>query len=210
MIESGSRGTCSTPRETSCACVRPYRPAFRGTSASRPALDRSDEVERPRFDLVVDAADVFTQNADPDQLDAAEEQDRKDRRRVAGQVVAREDLERDLEDRDDERADADDEAEVRREAQRNLGERRDAVDRKAQHLRERILGRAGIARIAIVLDADLLEADPCNQSAQEAVVLAGVLERVDHAPAHQPEVAGVERDRDVRQAARDAVEQLRR
>jgi hypothetical protein len=85
----------------------------------------------------------------------------------------------------------------------------DAVDRERQHLRDRILRRAAEARVAFVLDADLLVADPTHEAAQEAMFLARLRERVDHAPAHQAKVARVDRDRDVRQAPDRAVEDAR-
>jgi len=143
-------------------------------------------------------------------LHAAEEEDREDRRGVAGQIVAGEDTQRDLDDADDERDDRDEEAEVGREAQRDLAERGDAVEREAQHLRERILGLAGKARIAIVLDAGLVEADPRNEPANEAVPLARALQHLHDAPAHQPEIARIDGDRDVREASHDPVERRRR
>ncbi len=98
----------------------------------------------------------------------------------------------------------------RRQAQRHQRERQDAVDREADHLRQRVLGGAGEAAGAAVDHRLLMEADPRHHAAHEAVALGHRLQRVHHAAIHQPEVARVERDRRVRHGVDQAVEDLRR
>jgi len=113
----------------------------------------------------------------------------------------------DLEQADQKRDPADDETEPGREPQRDLAERGDPVDRELEHLGHRVLRRAREALGAVVLDPGLLVADPRDEAADEAVPLARVAQRADDAPAHQPEVAGVDGDRDVREPPDDAVEE---
>jgi len=141
-------------------------------------------------------------------LHAAEEEHRNDRRGEA-RLIAVQHFQDDVDDRVDEGKTARRKAEVRGEPKRHLAKRRDAVDCKREHLRERVFRGAGKAFVAIVLDADLVVADPTHEAANEAVRLARAFERIDDAPAHQTEVTGVDRDRNVRQAARDPIEEAR-
>ena len=67
-----------------------------------------------------------------------------------------------------------------------------------------LLAPAG-ARVAVVETRGLAEADERDEPAQEAVGLVERDDVVDHAPAHQPEVAGVRRDLDVGDALDHAV-----
>jgi len=91
-----------------------------------------------------------------------------------------------------------------------LTERRYAVDCERQHFRERIFRLAREPFVAVVLDADLIVADPTHEAADETVRLARAFERIDDAPAHQPEIARIDGDRHVGETARDAIEQARR
>src|ERR1700690_723825 len=52
--------------------------------APRSAPRRLDQVDGPLLHLVVDAAQVLAEDADPDKLDAAEEGDERDERRDPG------------------------------------------------------------------------------------------------------------------------------
>jgi len=58
-----------------------------------------------------------------------------------------------------------------------------------------------VARVALAWDADLPEADPTPEPAQEAMLLGQRGERVDHAPVEETGVARVERDVDLRDGA---------
>jgi len=55
----------------------------------------------------------------------------------------------------------------------------------------------------------LIEADPADEAADEAVAFARLAQCVDDAPAHETEIAGVDGDRDVGEPANDAVERRR-
>ena len=91
-----------------------------------------------------------------------------------------------------------DECEPRREDARVCGqlqwqvrERCDRVEREAQHLAQRVLRLAGVARVALVGDGGLVEADPHGHAAQETRALGHRQQRVQRAPVEQAEVAGV-------------------
>ena len=60
--------------------------------------------------------------------------------------------------------------------------------------------------LAVVEDRHLLAADPRHHAADEAMALGHRQQDVEHAPRHQAEVAGIERDVDVGHAADQAVE----
>ena len=165
------------------------------------------DVQRALLDFVVDAADVFAEDADGQKLHAGEEHDGGHERCPAGNC--RRGGEELLENRPDEQRKADDgrdPAHVKAELERCGAESGDAVEGEAKHLFERILGRARGAFGAVVLDADFLEADPADESAQEAAAFGEVLELVHHAAVHESEVAGVGRDVDAREPADEAVE----
>ena len=61
---------------------------------------------------------------------------------------------------------------------------------------------------AVVDDRHLPEADPGDHAADEARLLGQRQQGVERAPAHQPEIAGVERDLDLGEAREQAVEEL--
>src|SRR5664279_4584430 len=65
-----------------------------------------------------------------------------------------------------------------------------------------------MALLADVADADLFEADPTGHAANETVVLAHGLERIDDAAIHQAEIASIDRDIDIGDAVDDAVEEF--
>ena len=96
--------------------------------------------------------------------------------------------------------------EVRRESKRQDAEARDAVEREAEHLAERVLRLSGEAPRAIVEHLGLLEADPGHHPAHEPVGLAQLAQRDDDPAAHEPEVARVERDLDRDHRGEDPVE----
>ena len=60
----------------------------------------------------------------------------------------------------------------------------------------------------MIVNGFLAKADPGHHAAQEAVAFLQGEERVHHLAVHQPEIAGVERDGDVRDAGHEPVECL--
>src|SRR5206468_2672575 len=105
-----------------------------------------------------------------------------------------------------ERGAGDEEADHHRGADSQVRESDDAVRDELDQLPERILRLAGKAALPLVRDADLAEADPGEEPADVAVVLAHAPELLERAPVDEPEVARVERDVDVDEAAQGAVE----
>ena len=57
------------------------------------------------------------------------------------------------------------------------------------------------------VDADLIVTNPAHHPAQKTMPFGRTLERVDDAPAHQAKIAGVDRDRNFREAPDHAVEE---
>src|SRR6476620_6242060 len=95
------------------------------------------------------------------------------------------------------------------EAERRGREAGDGVEGEADHLRQRIFALAGMALGTVVDDRYLAEADPGDHAADEACLLGQAQQRIERAPAHQAEVARVERDLDLGEAGERAVEELR-
>ena len=136
------------------------------------------------------AGEVAAEDADADQLHAAQEEhrgerpERRARRERAGQ----------REPEDDERPQAaqerDDAAEVCRESQRDVRERGDRFEREAK---ERRIGSSasGGPPGASVIDRDLLEADPGDHAAEEATPFRHATHCLDDAPRHESEVTGL-------------------
>ena len=168
-----------------------------------------DDHPRPLLDLVVDAAHVLAHDAEREQLDAAEQRDEDDDRRVACREVLRA---RELEDQVDqceqERGEREQDAGHRDEVQRPAREPDHAVHADEDRAEERVVLRlAGLAGVAVVEHRCLAEADEADESAQEAMGLVERDDVVDHAAGHQAEVAGVRRDVDLGDAVDDLVAQ---
>ena len=77
-------------------------------------------------------------------------------------------------------------------------------------LLQRIFGLSGEPLLPVVGERHLAEADPRDHAADEARLLRHGEQRIERAAAHQPEVAGVERDVDLGRARQQPVEAVRR
>ncbi len=163
------------------------------------------DVQRAVLDLVVDAPDVLADHAERDQLDAAEQQDGDRDRAEAGQVGA-DDAQHDHDRDRDERDARGEQSDVGGQLQRQVREGGDRVEREAQHLAQRVLGLAGVARVALVGDGGLREADPHGHAAQEARALGHRQQRVQRAAVEQAEVAGVGLEVDLGELVEQLVE----
>src|SRR3954451_20109409 len=160
------------------------------------------------LDLFVDAPDVLADDAQRDQLDAAEQQHDDDRRRHAALEdvrVAGDDGQRNRQ----ERHHAEEEAQERRPLQWPAREGRDRVEAEPQHPAQRVLGDAGVALLAHERDRDLGEADPDRHATQEAVALGHGEQRIERPAVHQAEVARLDGEVEPGQAAEGAVEAAR-
>ena len=96
------------------------------------------------------------------------------------------------------------------ELQRGRGESRQRIEREADHLLQRIFGLAGEPLMPVIGERDLPEADPRHHAADETRLLGHRQQSIQRPPAHQPEVAGIERDVDFGRARKQAVEAMRR
>src|SRR5690606_41159857 len=85
----------------------------------------------------------------------------------------------------------------------------DAVPREVPQLPQVVLAAPGRTGLALVLDRDAVEADPAEQPLHEAVPLTQLAQRGEGARGQKPEIAGVGRDRSLRQPTDHPVEQVR-
>ena len=90
-----------------------------------------------------------------------------------------------------------------------MRERRDAVGAKRSILRSGNFVSPESARIAVVIDRHLAEADPRGHPAQEAAALPQRAQRVERLAVEQAEVAGVGLEPDLREAPHERVEPAR-
>ena len=95
------------------------------------------------------------------------------------------------------------------ELQRRGREAGQRVEGEADHLPKRIFGLAGEALLPVVGERHLPEADPGDHAADEPRLLGHRQQRVERAAAHQPEIAGVERNVDLGRARQQPVEAVR-
>lgn len=134
---------------------------------------------------------MLAEHADADQLDAAEQQHRRHQRGIAGQIDCQEERARNDPGPMRQGKQRDHQAEPARQAQRRSAEAGEAFkgQRPTGPSRE---GRAPAgARLDVEVDEGVLEADPGVQAFHEAAPLGQLLQRVDHAEIHQPEVVCV-------------------
>ncbi len=96
-----------------------------------------------------------------------------------------------------------------RELQRRRREAGQRIEREAHHLLQRIFGLTGEALLPVVGEWRPAEADPCNHAANEPRLLGHRQKRIERAAAHQPEVAGVDRNVDLGRARQQPVEAMR-
>jgi hypothetical protein len=132
----------------------------------------ADDVERTPLHLLVNASDVFAQYADHEELDAREERNEGHRGAPARYRRVKHEMFDHCPDGDDDARHADEDAEVRSEAERKNAERRDGVERKTNHLADRVFRFSGRTTGPMVGHSGLPKADPGHDSAYESVCLA--------------------------------------
>ncbi|ERJ33212.1 hypothetical protein L810_4649 [Burkholderia sp. AU4i] len=140
---------------------------------------------------MIDAAEVFADDADADQLDAADEQHHGDERRVAVHGVAEQQRAHDDEGAVDERKGGEREADVGPYAQRHGAEACDAFEREVPAPPSGEFRAAAATRGTRVFDDLGAIADPCEQAFHETPPLGQRAQRVDDLAVHQPEIADV-------------------
>ena len=150
-----------------------------------------DEIDRTRLQLGKDLADIFADDADHDELHAADGHQADHQRgiardRLSGGPGFPQDRKPEQERHGCERH-----AEQAGKPQRRYREGGQAFDRKPDQPAGAEGGDAVRAGRGFVVDADLAEADPACQSLEEAVALGQLPQRRHRARRQQAEVAGV-------------------
>ena len=156
----------------------------------------ADDVGRAAFAFVIDAADVFAEDAHEGELDAADEEDEGDEGRIAWDVFAEEQCAQDDEDEIDGGDDGQETAGKGGDAQRRRREAGNAVDGQVEELPVVPLGLARSPGRPVKEDFFLLEANPAEQALGIALTFAQAAQGLDAAPVEQAEVADVFLDRD--------------
>src|SRR5579859_2284234 len=165
------------------------------------------QIERAVLYLVINAAQVLADDAQENELHAAQEEHRDERGGLSGK-----------EQRLIERAQHGDNGDGHQrrgrhpkaqrggQLERHIREAGDGIGGQLEHLAERILGGASVTLLALIADAGLAKANPGREPAHEAMVLTHLPHGQHHLAVNQPEVAGVGRNVNRRQTANDAVE----
>lgn len=168
-----------------------------------------DDIQGTLFDFFVDSADVFAEDSDADELDAAKEEDADDSGGEAGDFFSPGEEGDDVEETQAEGGDGDEEAEIGCGAKGLEAEADHAVHRIANQLSQSLLGFAVGAFLAVVEDAGLLEAQPASQAGDETVAFGELVEFIDDAAIHQAEDAGIGCAGQIGDAAEDRIEKAK-
>ncbi len=167
----------------------------------------AEEIEGALLGFGVDAADVFTEDAEAEKLDAGHEEHADEGEGPAADPLVGEDADDEGVDDAGEGDEGGAEADKGDDAEGDGGEADNAVDGEGEHFADGVLGGAGVAAGAVVVEADLGIADPAGHAAEEALALGHAAEGVDDAAIDEAEVAGVEGNLDVGEAVDGEVEE---
>ena len=173
-------------------------------------LAACDEVERPPLDLLKDASDVLAENAERDELQAAEEQHAGRDRRPAGHGAPLDELDvKHMKEQQDAQYAAD-EPRVKAQPQghRRIGE--DAVEREVQHLSWREFGNARKALGRNEADLHLTVAHGADHAANEARALAIAAKFQHDLAIHEAKIRAALLDVDARNLVERLVVPIRR
>ncbi len=158
----------------------------------------------------MDAADIEADEAGHQHIDPAQEGHDDDRRAPAGDEVAATGrphgdhigaIEQGTGGHREPKPDCD--------PQRRVGKAHDAVDRKPQHLPKWVLRLACNPRRAMECDLGLLESEPCEHSAHEAILLRHRTEGFEHPAIDEAKITDIARNVDRRELAHELVERRR-
>ncbi len=165
-----------------------------------------DQIERTVFHLGEDAADIFADDAEADELHAGEEQHADHDGGETRRAHAEEQCLADEIDAIERGYYGEPDAGQRPDPQRHHGEARQAVDGVAHQPDEGEGADAGGALGHLELDLFLAEADPGGNALHEAVALGQRVDGVDDAAVEQAEVAGALGDMHVAHHAEEMIE----
>ena len=138
---------------------------------------------RPVVDLRLDRADVLAEDADEQELHAAEEVDADEQRRQAKvERLPEHELQHEVDERDPQGQDREEKAGHHGQAQRYLGVVRDAEHGEVVQRVEVVLGDAVLALLLHVGDLDVLVAEVGDEPAEVRVRVVDLAQLVDHDP----------------------------
>ena len=181
--------------------------AIDATVGERDVGGRVDDVERPALGFLVDARDVVPDDADRDERRAREHDLQEYERRPALHGRVQEDGQigraQEIEEPGNRQPHAGHQAETQREPR----EGRDAGPGEPHHRQCRVVGSTRGAFLALERERDLLQSQPRDQAAHEAVLLAEAADRDEGVAAEQPEIADFRDDPRIDRLAHDPVEQ---
>ena len=191
---------------TSAAQAQSRRAREESSSASGVNADALlDEIERAPLHLREDAADIFAENAEREQLNAGEEGDRHDQRGIAWHVDAEDQCPDDVKGSPAPApASRSTSADIGPDLERHGRERHQPVEREMGQLAIAEFGLSAQPRRDVEGHADRLEADPGVESFRETRMLAHGAQRRDGFGVEQAEVAGALRAAAFRRARRTA------
>src|SRR6185312_6972430 len=153
--------------------------------------------------------DVLAHHAKNGELYSADKRHQHRDRRPAGYRIHAGQLDDDRPDSGHKRKDRDEKADLEHHPERRRREADDPVEGQSHELGEWPFGRPGKASRPYVRYAYLLESYPAEHPADVAIPLAHRPESIQRTPVHQPEIADVERNVHVADAAERPVEQSR-
>src|SRR5262249_46372891 len=141
---------------------------------AREPYSLANDVERPTLDLAVNAPNVLADDAEKDQLHAADERHADEQQRPTRNPDARPQPQDQRVDDAEHRQSGSAEPHPDRQSEWSQRKRQDAVGREADHLGEGIFGRSGKSRGALVLNGLLAKSQPGHHSAHKTVALRHV------------------------------------
>lgn len=161
------------------------------------------------FHLVVDAAEVFTEDTDADELDAAEKQHKGDQGGEAGESdFESEQAPGNEKSADGETATGDEETEVGEQSKRQMRKTENAVEGIADEFAKGDHGFTSCTFLAVVEDLAATETDPGPHSGEETVFFGKGVERRDGGGGEQAEGASVGFDGKIGELAEASVEEV--
>ena len=155
-----------------------------------------DDVGWAAFAFVIDAADVFTQDAHEGELDAADEEDEGDEGRITRDVFTAEQRAQDDEDEVDGGDEGQETAGEGGDAQGCRRKAGNAVDGQVEEFPIVPLGLAGSPGRTVEKDFLFFKANPAEEPLGVALTFAQAAQGLDAAPVEEAEVTDVFLDRD--------------
>src|ERR1700676_5533954 len=175
----------------------------------RAPLHLFDQIARPTLRLAVDLRNIFPQDADTQELNAAEQVDGHSGRGPARQRTLGKYTDHERPDRHDEAEHTDDAAEPGDQPQRHRTERGDAIEGELDHLDQWILRLSRDAVKPVIEHAGTAKSKLRNDAAQEQVYLGVLTQRFQGAAAHETEIRMIWNDVDAQRVKQPVISKRR-